>query len=94
MIRRRDQRSMKTPTNGPITENGTITIAEAIAKLAAVVARSGENTSEATSAAWIRPSADWLTSRIANRRRKSAWRSASRGLPMRAGAGTLIEAPS
>ena len=43
MIRRRDQRSMKTPTNGPISENGTITIADASAKLAAVVERSGEN---------------------------------------------------
>jgi hypothetical protein len=70
-MRRRDQRSMNTPTNGPINEKGTITIAEASAKLLAVVARSGEKTSEATSAAWIRPSADWLTMRIAKSKRKS-----------------------
>ena len=43
---------MNTPANGPITENGTITIADASAKPAAVVARSGEKASEATSAAW------------------------------------------
>src|SRR6186713_1847910 len=60
-----------------------ITIAEAIANPLAVVARSGENASEATSAACTNPSALWLISRIENNRRKSAWRSASRVVPMR-----------
>ena len=57
MILRRDQRSMKTPVKGPISENGTATMAVATRKPLAVVCLSGENASEATSAAWMKPSA-------------------------------------
>ena len=57
-------------------------MAEAVAKPAAVVCFSGEKAIEATSAAWMNPSAVWLTRRIPNRRRKSAWRSASRARPI------------
>jgi hypothetical protein len=77
-MRRRDQRSMNTPVNGPRIEKGRETISVAIANPVVVLCRSGENTTEATSADWNRPSADWETSLIANRRRKSGLRSASR----------------
>ena len=57
MIRRRDQRSMKTPANGPITEYGRIVTARATANPDTLVAFSGENAIEETSAAWMNPSA-------------------------------------
>ena len=71
MIRRRDHRSMKTPANGPITEKGMMTIAEANANPEAVPCCSGENTKEATNAAWMNPSAVWLISLIDRSSRKS-----------------------
>ena len=69
---------MNTPVNGPRIENGSETTSVAIANPSAVLCSSGLNTTEATSAAWKSPSADWETSRIANSRRKSSLRSASR----------------
>jgi hypothetical protein len=57
-IRRLDHRSMKTPVNGPTIEKGSDTTSVAIANPIAVLARSGEKTTEATSAAWNSPSAN------------------------------------
>src|SRR5512134_370298 len=73
---------MNTPVNGPRTENGSETISVATANPTVVLWSSGENTTDATSAAWNRPSADCDTSRIANRRRKSWLRSAARARPI------------
>ena len=78
MIERRDQRSMNTPVNGTMIENGSETIRVAIANPSAVLCSSTLKTTEATSAAWKSPSADWETSRIAKSRRKSWLRRASR----------------
>jgi hypothetical protein len=72
---------MKTPAKGPITQKGTATIADAMANPEAVVCFSGEKASEATNAAWMKPSAAWLINLIANKSRKSAWRNASRAVP-------------
>lgn len=48
---------MKTPANGPITEYGRIVTARATANPETLVAFSGENAIEETSAAWMNPSA-------------------------------------
>ncbi len=69
---------MKTPVNGPRSENGSETIRVAIANPTVVLWSWGENTTEAIRAAWNRPSADCDTIRIANSRRKSGLRSAAR----------------
>ena len=69
---------MNTPVNGPTAENGSDTRSVAIAKPSAVLCFCGLKTTDAISAAWKNPSADWLTNRMANRRRKSWLRSASR----------------
>jgi hypothetical protein len=69
---------MNTPVNGPRSEKGRDTTVVATANPAIVLCWSGLKTTEATSAAWNRPSADWETRRIANSRRKSRLRRASR----------------
>ena len=74
----RDHRSMNTPVNGPMIENGSEITSVATANPTVVLCRPGENTTDATSEAWNNPSADWLTSLMANSRRKSLLRSASR----------------
>jgi hypothetical protein len=69
---------MKTPVNGPMIEKGSETTSVAIAKPVVVLCSCGENTIDATSAAWNSPSADCEIRRIANRRRKSRLRRAPR----------------
>ncbi len=67
---RRGQRSRKTPTNGPRTENGRRIVAKPAAMAPALGARSGEKSTEDTSATWKTPSANWDSSRTENSRRK------------------------
>ncbi len=77
-IRRRGQRSMNTPVNGPMTENGTAMITAALNSPTVVLCSSGENTTDAISDTWKSPSANWLAIRTRNSRRKSGLRSAAR----------------
>src|SRR5438552_3535236 len=92
-MRRRDQRSISTPANGPITEKGITRIARALATPAAVLCWSGErNTSRSMRNAWKTPSANWLRSRARSNRAKSGERRAARAratLPLTAGARSL-----
>ena len=68
---RRSQRSISAPANGPSSEYGRNSTANAPAMASALEARSGLNSSAPARPAWKSPSPNWLASRSSSSRQKS-----------------------
>src|SRR5256885_3103327 len=82
MTLRRRHRSRNTPTNGPTSEYGSSSTANAVATRSPSGAFSGLNSRLPASADWKSPSPNWLISRTPSKRRNGALPRTARRLPL------------